>query len=1035
MFTYHKRDLVLPDTIPIDIQRTYRPSDSNSYSFGIGTTNQYDLRLWSGAGPGEANLIMPDGQRIHFARISPGTSFTDGEYRSTSTPGPFYGSILKYSPSGTGAYWNLNLTNGMTFVFGIGRLLEVRDNRGNKLVIARSGEDVTRITSPHGRWVRFIYDESHRITELIDNGGRHVKYTYTSGRLTKVVDPAGRSTEYEYDGSGRMKAVVNARGNKYLQIAYDANGRVEKQTAGDGATFGLVYKLSEAGQVQGATVTDPRGSQKAVTFNSEGWATSEILEPGSEHEETKTMEVQPGTGLVLSETDPLGHTTDFEYDSNGNVTEATQLAGTEEAATTKFAYKPGTAWRTELVDPLGHATKYEYGTSGELLKRTDSLGHATTIEYNESGQLAAITNAMSQTTHFGYTKGDLTSITDPLGRTTSHFVDGLGRVLSTTSPGGQRTRLSYNEDGQVTSFTSPLGEKTSIEYDADGNPIKLTDPRGKETGMTYDVMDRLKTQTDPLGNTAELSYDKAGDLIEEVARSGKVTTYAYDPLRRLEAARFGVSGLTAESTIGYEYDDADRLTHVSDSASGEYAISRDPFGRIESLEGPTGTIGYSYDAAGRREAMSASGLEAVSYSYDNADRLTGLSRGSESVALEYDAADRPTAIMLPDGIKQEYGYNSASQTTSISYKDGATTLGGIEYAYDANGQLEATWGSYARLDLPQTLNPIEYNADNELVKRGGSELSYDKDGNVLSDGASEYTWNARGELSGISGESNASFGYDPFGRRVSKTLGGTTTELLYDQANVAEESEEGAPTAALLMGPRPDQLFARTTSSGTDSYLTDRLGSTVALANGSAEVTTSYSYEPFGASSSSGAISDNPFQFTGRETDGTGLQYNRARYYSSETGRFISQDPAGFEGSGTNLYWYTYGDPLDFIDPSGMCGYICVPNPLAPLENLGNDAAQQVGNWVTDAPSAASDAAGWVEGAQGSVVGAGKYVWNQAYRTFWCIAEAASSQEDEIGCYQKHKEAGYEDPPDDNLPPPPGPPPIPGTEPKPVLIP
>ena len=1033
LFTYNKRDLVLPDTIPIDIQRTYRPADSNSYSFGIGTTNQYDMRLWSSSGAAEADLIMPDGQKIHFTRTSAGTSIYTAEFRSTSTPGPFYGSVLKYT-GGSIASWNLSLRSGLTYVFGQALLNEVRDKRGNKLVIARSGNDITQITSPHGHWVKFSYDASHRITELIDNGDRHVKYTYTLGRLTKAEGPGGRTTEYEYVGSGRMSAVINARGNNYLQVTYDANGRVEKQTAADGATFRFAYKLSEAGQVQATTVTDPRGSQKTVTFNSEGRATSEVFAPGTEDEETRSFELESETGLRLAETDPLGHTTELEYDADGNVTEVTQLAGTEDAATTKFAYQPGTAWRTEVVDPLGHATKYEYGANGELLKRTDPLGHATTLEYNELGQLAAITNAMGETTHFCYGNGDLISITDPLGRTTSRFVDGIGRVLSITSPGGQRTRLSYNEDGQPTSFTSPSGATTSIEYDADGNPVKVTDPRGKETTMAYDVMDRLTSETDPLGNSAEWSYDKAGDLIEAVDRNGTVSTFAYDPLRRLETARFGVSGLTAESTIGYEYDDADRLTHVSDSASGGYAIARDPFGRIESLAGPTGTVSYAYDAAGRREAMSAAGLETLSYTYDDADRLMGLARGSQSVALEYDKANRPIKVTLPGGIKQEYGYDAAGETTSIAYKSGTSTLGSIEYAYNPNGQLEAMWGSYARLKLPQTLSLAEYDADNELVKRGSAELSYDKEGHLLNDGANEYSWNARGELTGISGEASASFGYDPFGRRTSKTLGGTTTELLLDGANVALESAGGTPTAGLITGLVPDQLFARATAAGTDSYLTDRLGSTVALANGSAEVTTTYSYEPFGAASSLGATSDNPYQFTGRENDGTGLQNNRARYYSFDTGRFVSQDPAGFAGSGSNLYWYANDDPLDYRDPTGEVGLgIRVPDPLGSLENGLNNAKDKVGDWVNDAPGVASDAAEWVEGAEGAT---GQWLSGRGAEFFLgleCIMERMANQRAEAGCQEAAEEYGTpeaEDPdhPDPPLLPPPG---VPGKDPLP----
>jgi RHS repeat-associated protein len=955
LFVYHKRDLTLPDTIPIDIQRTYRPADSNSYSFGIGTTNQYDMRLWSGAGAAEANLIMPDGQRIHYARTSPGTGFVDGEYKSTSTPGPFYASTLKYHSNGAGAYWDLKLTNGMTYVFGTARLLEVRDPHGNKLVITRSGEDITQITSPHGRWAKFSYDESHRITEITDNGGRHIKYSYTSGRLSKVEGLAGRTTEYEYDGSGRMKAVIDARGNKYLQVAYDANGRVEKQTAAGGATFNFAYALNESGKVEATTVIDPLGNQRKVQFNGEGRQISETEAPGTELARTTNLELQPETGLILSETDPLGHKTAFEYDSSGNVTEVTKLAGTEEAATTKYKYAPGTSHLTELTDPLNHTTKFEYGPNGELLKKTDALSHETTVKYDGEGQPISVTNAEGEETKLGYSSGDLTSITDPLGRTTTRFVDSLGRLTALRSPGGQLTRLTYNSADQVTGVELPSGAETAVEYDADGNPIAVTDPRGHKTTFSYDVMDRLVKETDPLEHAAEWSYDKAGDVTEVVDRNGKVSTFSYDALRRMTLARYGVSGLEAESSIGYEYDLDNRLAHVSDSASGEYAIKRDPFGRIESLEGPGGTVGYSYDAAGRREAMTLPGLEPLHYSYDNANELTELSRGSESVGLEYDKAGRTKGITLPDGIKQEYGYDAAGQNTSITYKHSGSTLGAINYAYDANGQLEAMWGSYARLNLPEALNTTEYNADNELVKREGAELGYDKEGNLLSEGANEYSWNARGQMTGISGGASASFGYDPFGRRISKTLGGTTTELLYDEANVALESEEGTTTASLLSGLRPDQLFARTTGSGTDSYLTDRLGSTIALANASAELTTTYSYEPFGASTTAGAESDNPYQFTGRENDGTGLQYNRARYYSFGEGRFISQDPAGFAGSGTDLYGYAFGDPVGFIDPTGECIVVCLPNPISTVEHGLSAVANQVGDWVSDAEAVLSE--------------------------------------------------------------------------------
>jgi RHS repeat-associated protein len=73
----------------------------------------------------------------------------------------------------------------------------------------------------------------------------------------------------------------------------------------------------------------------------------------------------------------------------------------------------------------------------------------------------------------------------------------------------------------------------------------------------------------------------------------------------------------------------------------------------------------------------------------------------------------------------------------------------------------------------------------------------------------------------------------------------------------------------------------------------------------------------------SGAANDNAFQYTGRENDGTGLYYYRARYYDPETGRFISQDPIGFAG-GINQYAYVGGNPISFVDPYGL-NSIAVP--------------------------------------------------------------------------------------------------------------
>jgi len=537
-------------------------------------------------------------------------------------------------------------------------------------------------------------------------------------------------------------------------------------------------------------------------------------------------------------------------------------------------------------------------------------------------------------TKFGYQGGDLVSTTSPLGNTTSQFVDALGHVRAITLPGGERYLYGYNEADQLTSVKTPSGAETTIEYDADGDPTAVINARGGKTTRSYDGMDRLIGETDPLEHAAEFSYDKAGDLVESIDRRGKVSTFGYDELGRLSSANYGVSGESSESSIRYTYDKVNRLTEVSGNEGGEYLLSYDNLDRLTGEEGPTGSVSYEYDAAGRRTSMETPG-QTVGYEYDNANRLTGLTSGTQAVSLAYDKASRLQKLTLPDGIQQIYGYDKAGEATSIAYKAGESPLGEIDYAYDSDGQTEAMWGSYARLAMPEALKSTEYNAANELVKREGKTLSYDADGNLTSDGSNEYNWNARGELTKISGGTSASFGYDPFGRRVSKTLGGTTTKLLYDGSNVTEESVEGSGTANLLTGLAPDQRFSRTSSAGTSSYLTDPLGSTIALANSSAEAKTSYTYDPFGGVAAAGEASNNPFQFTGRENDGTGLQYNRARYYSPASSRFLSQDPSGFAGSGPELYQYAGDDPIDFTDPSGLelhgggsgSGGSPVPNP------------------------------------------------------------------------------------------------------------
>lgn len=153
-------------------------------------------------------------------------------------------------------------------------------------------------------------------------------------------------------------------------------------------------------------------------------------------------------------------------------------------------------------------------------------------------------------------------------------------------------------------------------------------------------------------------------------------------------------------------------------------------------------------------------------------------------------------------------------------------------------------------------------------------------------------------------------------------MNGTTTQFRYDGSNfVQEQSAQGAPTANLLTGVGFDEFSARIDSAGMTTPLADALGTTLELADASGTFQTHYTFEPFGASTISGSTSANTLQFRGRESDGTGLYYYRARYYDPRVGRFASEDPIGFAG-GDNVYAYVDNRPLDLSDPSGLSAYL-----------------------------------------------------------------------------------------------------------------
>jgi RHS repeat-associated protein len=217
----------------------------------------------------------------------------------------------------------------------------------------------------------------------------------------------------------------------------------------------------------------------------------------------------------------------------------------------------------------------------------------------------------------------------------------------------------------------------------------------------------------------------------------------------------------------------------------------------------------------------------------------------------------------------------------------------------------------------------------------------------------------------------ASFSYDALGRRTNKTISGVSTGFLYDGVNPVQELSGATPTANLTTGLGIDEYMTRTDSAGTRSLLTDALGSTVALADNTGAMQTSYTYEPFGNAAATGTANSNSFQYTGRENDGTGLDYYRARYYSPTFSRFISEDPLNLANvlilqqanpqldllslhlqrnpAMLSPYGYVGNSPMIYSDPYGLCPWCAmaaIGAGIGAASGIAGALAQGQTDWV-----------------------------------------------------------------------------------------
>ena len=918
-----RTDLVLPGRLPAFLRRTYNPQDpfgriaGFELATGSGWTLSIDVVLLQES-PSLRRLVLPGNARFAF------TLQPDGAFRNTTFP-DFAGAVLSPQPDGGHA---LRFKDGTTWrfatgyiprvgqpipIFGLSLLTAQSDRNGNLLTITRDHFGApTRVTEPGGRsltlTVSLVDTAVARLLTVTDPLGRVVRYGYTPTapfRLDTVIDPVGGLTRYAYNASGGIVSITDPRGITFLTNEYDAQGRVVRQTQADGGAWAFVY-TGPVNAHTSVTVTDPRGTHTVQRMDNTGFGSETIDALGQ-----STRHERDAVGRVTATTDPLGRITRFAYDALGNLTRITDPAGSVRA----FTYEPAFNRVAAMTDPLGNITRFEYDTAGNLTAIVDPLGNRTTFTYDSVGQPKIATDPLGNSTRFEYDAiGNLTATVDPLGNRTTREYDAISRLTRQLNALGQATTFGYDSLDRVETVLDALSGVTRFAYDANGNLLTVTDARGSVTTYTYDVMDRLAKRTDPVGAAESFAYDGLGNPTRHTDRKGQIANFTYDALNRR------IGGSYVDASTSSVYDAGGRLVQASDSLGGTILNQYDPLDRLLTQTTNLGTIAYQYDGLGRRTGMTAPGQAPVAYGYDPASRLTAITQANQLVQFQYDVAGRRTRLTLPNQVSTEYQYDAASRLTALIYRNATGQLGDLAYQYDPTGNRIAVGGSYARTLLPDSVPTATYDAANRQLTFGDKTMAFDDNGNLVSvaeaGGLSRFRWDARNHLLTLSTStgSNSAFVYDPFQRRAGKTIDGMTTRYLYDDVDVVEEQGE-TTSHAYLRSLLIDEPLVR---AGSEFYLRDALGSVVAIVGNDGIVRTPYAYDPFGMTTAAGASTTNPFTYTGRELEPTGLFYYRARYYHPQLMRFVSEDPIGLASGTANFYSYVGNTPTTRRDPSGL---------------------------------------------------------------------------------------------------------------------
>jgi RHS repeat-associated protein len=750
-------------------------------------------------------------------------------------------------------------------------------------------------------------NEPSIVARVLDDGStQSIQNTYNwRGNLTSVTDPLGRLTVYDY-------------ASPPVALFYDP------------AFFtSLPLPLSSAvDPTNGVDLLDIKQQTSPGTF-----ATIATLTYNSQHR-------------PLTNTDAAGQTTRYAYNSAGQLTQVTDPLN----ETTTYVYD-GLGYLLRVINANNQTqASFTYDNYSRVASVTDSEGYSVAFAYDVFDRVVKETFPDGTSREYTWDKLDLASTTDRQGRTTVYTHDANRRLVDVADPLGKHTAFAYYENGVLKSITDSNGNTTTWNIDIENRITAKQYADGRQWINTYEnTSSRLKSITDPLGQTRQYMY-AADDLLTGINYFSAVNPtpavgFSYDPYFRRLTSMSDASGKTLyqygstgalgalkllkelgpyqNTAIAYQYDSLGRIVGRTVDAASE-SVAYDNIGRIIAHSSPLGTFSLSY--LGQTDQPTSrtlgNGPVKTNWKYDtnlNDRRLRQIDNGAQP--RNYQITTTPEDFVA----KLDVTGGGTPQSWSFSYDAdnrlllaSSTTAGRYAYAYDSVDNVTT-------FETPAENADATYNNVNQVESFAGNSFSYDADGNLVNDGVRTYRWDAENRLVSVAfiNEPNQQthFQYNGFGRRVAIVTAGDR------EPDDVQETHYLWCGDVLCQARNSRNIVTRRyypegelSSYGPLYYAQDQLGSVRDLLGGqTGHTVASFDYDPYGKITRVRGLALSDFRYAGLFYErNSGLYLAEHRAYDAATGRWISRDPLTEFGSGTNLYAYSNGDPINAFDPSGL---------------------------------------------------------------------------------------------------------------------